>query len=230
MWRHALAQRWTRIRRARLLTAVAALSAAAFLLPALLLQRAGGSSIDLAISSWVQRVQHPLLEWLMVGISALGFWPLSWVIQGAAVLGFWLVSFRREAVFVLATAGAGLLSGTAKVLVERPRPTTDAVRVLSDLVDYSYPSGHVVSYVAFYGFLFFLVYVLFRRSPWRTAALTVLGLLVGLVGVSRIYLGHHWVSDVAGGYALGMAYLLILILLYRLTGGAVETPAPSKSA
>jgi undecaprenyl-diphosphatase len=45
----------------------------------------------------------------------------------------------------------------------------------------------------------------------------VLGSLVGLIGFSRIYVGHHWVSDVLGGYALGAAYLLILIEAYRLT-------------
>jgi undecaprenyl-diphosphatase len=84
------------------------------------------------------------------------------------------------------------------------------------LLDYSYPSGHVVSYVCLYGFLFFLVYALVTRSWQRTAVLCLLGLLVGLVGISRIHLGHHWASDVLGGYALGTAYLLLLVEAYRL--------------
>ena len=83
----------------------------------------------------------------------------------------------------------------------------------------------MVSYVSLYGFLFFLVYVLVKRSWQRTAVLSVLALLVGLVGVSRIYLGHHWASDVVGGYALGTAYLLVLIEAYRLLAirpGSIE--------
>lgn len=54
-------------------------------------------------------------------------------------------------------------------------------------------------------------------------------LLVGLVGVSRIYLGHHWASDVLGGYALGTAYLVILAGLYRLTSRRVSAPTPAPS-
>ena len=98
------------------------------------------------------------------------------------------------------------------------------VRVASELLDFSFPSGHVVGFVSLYGFLFFLIYVLFRRSPWRTAALVLCGLLLGLVGISRIYLGHHWASDVLGGYAFGSAYLLLLVEFYRLT-----TPRPGST-
>ena len=230
MWRHALARRWTRVRRARRLTAVAAGSALVFLVLAVLLRRAAGSQVDLAVSTGVQRLNHPAIEWAMVAISAPGFSPVNWMIVPAAALGFWLAGFRREALFIVATAGAGVISGLAKALVERPRPGEGAVRVLGQLLDYSYPSGHVVGYVSLYGFLFFLVYVLFKRSVWRTAVLSLLGALVGLIGVSRIYLGHHWASDVLGGYALGAAYLLILIQLYRITSPELEPPAGSAAA
>ena len=156
MWRRALAQRWTRVRRARLLPAIAAGSMVAFLLLVVLLRRAAGSALDLTVTTAVQRIDSPAFELLMAGISAPGFWPLNWMSHLAAVLGFWLAGFRREALFVLATAGAGLISGVTKLLVERPRPTADVVRVLGEVLDYSYPSRHVVSYVSFYGFLFFL--------------------------------------------------------------------------
>jgi undecaprenyl-diphosphatase len=165
----------------------------------------------------VQRVQIPAFGGLMAAVTALGFWPWDWLILGAAVAGFWLSGFHRAALFLLATPVPALLTGTLKLLVARPRPGDDAVDVAGALLDFSFPSGHVVGYVSLYGFLFFLTYVLFKRSPWRTAALWLLGLLVGLVGVSRVYLGHHWASDVLGGYALGTAYLLILIEAYRLS-------------
>jgi undecaprenyl-diphosphatase len=137
--------------------------------------------------------------------------------------------FYREVPFVLATEGAGMLVASIKLLVERPRPADESVRVFSAVLDYSFPSGHVTGYVCLYGFLAFLVYVLFKRCWWRTALLTVFALLIGLVGISRIHLGHHWASDVLGGYALGTAYLLLLVEAYRLlviVPRAAAQPAP----
>jgi membrane-associated phospholipid phosphatase len=203
-------------RRTRSMVALAAILALLFVSLALLLQRAAGTAIDVAITLGIQRIDGPAFTQAMVAISALGYWPWSWLFFGGGVASLFFAGFRREALFVLATHGAVLLVAYIKLLVERPRPTADVVRVMSELGDFSYPSGHVTSYVTFYGFLFFLTYVLFRRSWRRTAALVLLALPVGLVGISRIHLGHHWASDVLGGYALGTAYLLILIEAYRL--------------
>ena len=204
-------------RRSRFLAALVAVLGLGFLVLALSLRRAPGLGIDLAITLAVQQARIPAFAQVMAAISALGFWPWDWLVLGATTAGFWLAGFRRAALFLLFTPAPGLLTRTVKLLVARPRPEEDLVNVASVLRDYSFPSGHVVSYVSLYGFAFFLVYVLFKRSHWRTAALWLCGLLIGLVGVSRIYLGHHWASDVLGGYALGTAYLLILIEIYRLT-------------
>jgi undecaprenyl-diphosphatase len=215
--RWVLARRPVIDRRARLMGSLVAALALAFLLLALSLRRAPGTSVDLIVTTGVQRIEHALFAELMRAITALGFWPWDWLVLGAAVTGFWLFGFRRAALFLLATPLPGLLTRSIKEVVARPRPGDDAVRVAGELLDFSYPSGHVVAYVSLYGFLFFLTYVLFKRSWWRTAALWLLGLLIGLVGVSRIYLGHHWASDVLGGYAFGTAYVLMLIEAYRLT-------------
>ena len=229
MPRQALARRWTRVRRARVLTGLAAGCAVVFLVLAFVLRQAAGSGIDLTVTQWIQQLDHPLFAQAMVAISAPGFAPFNLVILPVVALGFVVAGFRREALFLVATAGAGLISGLTKTLVARPRPDGEGVRVLGQLLDFSYPSGHVVGYVSFYGFLFFLTYVLFKRSLRRTVALAGLGLLVATVGLSRIYLGHHWLSDVLGGYALGTAYLVILVRLYRLTSPAVKPPNPASA-
>ena len=203
-------------RRARLVAGLAALLGVLFVGLALLLRGAHGTAFDLAITRGIQSIGTPLFADLMIGISALGYVPWSWLVLGGAVAALLVGGFYREVPFVVATEGAGMMVASIKLLVERPRPVGDSIRVVSELLDYSYPSGHVVSYVCLYGFLFFLVYARFKDSWKRTVALAILALLVGLIGVSRIYLGHHWASDVLGGYALGTAYLLLLVEAYRL--------------
>ena len=71
-----------------------------------------------------------------------------------------------------------------------------------------FPSGHVVQYTALFGCAFFLVYVLAAPSTWRTIGLILLALPIVLVGPSRLYLGQHWLSDVLGGYALAVLFLV----------------------
>jgi len=70
-------------------------------------------------------------------------------------------------------------------------------------------------YTAFFGFLMFLGYTLLKPSFARTVMLVILGSLVGLVGLSRIYLGDHWASDVVGAYLLGSLWLALSIAIYR---------------
>ena len=93
-----------------------------------------------------------------------------------------------------------MLTSLIKMQVLRPRPSKDLVRVFSHLEEASFPSGHVVHYVTFYGFLFYLVFTHLKQRWFRTALLTLLAGLILLVGPSRVYMGHHWPSDVGGAY------------------------------
>jgi membrane-associated phospholipid phosphatase len=203
-------------RRARLMAGLATALGLVCMGLALVLRQANGTTVDVAITRGVQWIENPAFSALMAAVSAVGYAPWSWLVLGCSVVALVVMGFYREVPFVLATEGAGMLVASIKLLVERPRPTGDSIRVVSAVLDYSFPSGHVVGYTCLYGFLFFLVYVLFKRSWPRTVTLVALGAMVGLVGISRIHLGHHWASDVLGGYALGTAYLLILVEAYRL--------------
>jgi undecaprenyl-diphosphatase len=213
--------------RSRLSAAFVLAACGLFAALALGLRGGGGSGIDLAISRAVQSLDHAVVDLGMFLISQPGYPPWDRILPPAIILGFLVAGFRREALFLAIAPGASLLSAAVKVLVERPRPPVDVVRVSHVLTDYGFPSGHVVHYVSFYGFVLFLAFVLFRSSPARAAVLWGLGLLIGVVGVSRIYLGLHWASDVVGGYALGAAYLVVLIELYRLL---LPRPRPARPA
>lgn len=112
----------------------------------------------------------------------------------------------------LFSTGVNLL---VKDLVQRPRPTSGAVNVSATLNSYSFPSGHVMYYLVFFGFIGFLAFSLLKPSLKRNLLLVFISGLVALIGVSRIELGQHWASDVLGAYLLGSLTLIIIIQFYR---------------
>ncbi len=171
---------------------------------------------DLSIERFVQSVHSHWLDVLMLFVSGLGFNPLSYLFSGLIILFLLVVGLRWEATSLLfATVGVSLLGAVVKIIVHRQRPSPELVNVFSPLNDFSFPSGHVLLFTAFLGFLLFLIYTLTPHSWVRTLGLVALGALVALVGVSRVYLGQHWPSDVIGGYLLGSLWLALTIYLYR---------------
>ena len=79
---------------------------------------------------------------------------------------------------------------------------------------YAYPSGHVLFFVVFFGFVAYLAWK-FLAGWVRWTAISICATLIVLIGPSRIYLGEHWVSDVIGSDIIGTFWLIILILLYQ---------------
>jgi membrane-associated phospholipid phosphatase len=174
---------------------------------------------DLAVSHAVQSAPWPGFEGLMRAVSLAGddlLLSSALVVVACLVL----ISLRawREVVVLLGVVLVGqVLKIGLKQLIARPRPTPDVVNVLLDDVKeaHSFPSGHTVHYVVFFGFLWFLTFALVR-TPWlRWPLLILFGGMVLLVGVARIYLGAHWVSDIVGGYLLGGAVLAAGAAWYR---------------
>ena len=182
----------------------------------ILARHAAYFSFDVSIAQFVQSWHALWLDVVMFAVSGLGFNPLAWVFVVSTILFVYVVGLKWEATMLLfAGVGVGLLSDGVKIIVQRQRPTPDLVNVFSPLADYSFPSGHVMLFTVFLGFLLFLVYTLTPRSPMRTCGLCLLAALIALVGVSRVYLGQHWPSDVIGAYLLGSLWLALTIYVYR---------------
>ncbi len=174
------------------------------------------SSIDVAITREFQENLAPWLRTIMEIISYPGNTLLLPVLVLIAAGIFWFVGLRLEAVviLVLSTVSA-LLNAILKLLVERPRPNAQFVEVLQKATGHSFPSGHVMAYLAFWGLLFSFGILLFRGWRWwRVALLMVSAIFVALVGPSRIYLGDHWASDVLGSYLIGGVLLGVTLWLY----------------
>ena len=184
--------------------------------------------LDVAITREFQENQNPLLKGFMIAVSFLGNQAIIFTaLIFLTALFFWIVRLHLEALFI---AGLSIISGITntliKLLVSRPRPTTQFVSIFQHATGQSFPSGHVMSYVAFWGLLFSLGLILFKRDRWWHYALLIIpALFVVLVGPSRIYLGDHWASDVLGGYLFGGLLLGIALWIYlRLKEQGVLTP------
>ena len=176
------------------------------------------AAFDLTMTIRLQGWQHPALAELMRLASWPGFPPQSRLIPPAIMVGWLATGRRRPAAFQLAAWGGAALSTWVKALIQRPRPLPPEVRVVvAPLGGTSFPSGHVLTYVPFYGFLGFLLAEHLHEGPLRNASVMTLTSMLALVGPSRIQQGHHWTTDVVASYLLGSAYLLALIQLYHLT-------------
>lgn len=173
-------------------------------------------SIDISITSGLQSINNPFFSWLMTLISWVGFSPQSYTTAVIIVVILYVLGYHWESTASLITAvGGELLNQLVKALVHRARPSGDLVHVTDLLNSYSFPSGHVMFYTGFFGFMCFLTFTLLKPSWIRTSLLVVFGSHVALVGLSRIYLGEHWASDVIGAYLLGGLCLIGFIQLYR---------------
>lgn len=175
--------------------------------------------IDLAVAHAVQSIHAQWFDVLMQVMDWPGFPPQVYVelVVGLAIMVF--VGLRWEAVCVLfASVFVGAVGLAIKILVNRPRPSPLLIHNANPGLDggkYSFTAGHVDSYIAIFGFLWFLAYTSPSRSIWRTLFLFIVGALIALIGVARVYSGEHWFSDVAGAYLFGSITLIITIQLYQ---------------
>lgn len=189
---------------------------AAFAILTFLVKWTPSFPIDLQITRGIQQISIPLFYELMVVVSWPGFAPQSMIITALIVLMVYGLGLHWEALTALiAAVFSTAVNVLVKDLIQRPRPTIAAVHVLDTLNSYSFPSGHVMFYLSFFGFLWFLAFSLLKPSVKRGLFLVFLGGLVVLIGISRIYVGEHWASDVLGSYLLGTLTLVAIIQLYR---------------
>ena len=178
------------------------------------------TELDAAITHKVQveGVRHSWFHRTMHVVSWPGFPPQSRTLPPGIAAVLWWRGYRLEAVFQLAAWGTGGVSSVFKRIVkrERPGPKFPHLNVVpANIGGTSFPSGHVIIYTGVYGFLAYLASLWIESKSVRRLVVGGLAAMVGLVGTSRVYLGHHWFTDTMASYLLGTTYLVALTSVYR---------------
>jgi membrane-associated phospholipid phosphatase len=167
------------------------------------------TNILLTLKQW----HNPWLDRLMLSLTALGE-PFLLLIASIILASFLLWrGYRAEmTALVIAAVGALVLNVLLKNLFARHRPELWQRAV--EVQFYSFPSGHAMMSFVVYGMVGYLLAQHFKGWRIQIAALTVL--LIGTIGLSRLYLGVHWPTDVIAGYAAGTVWLMTCILSLRI--------------
>lgn len=163
-----------------------------------------------------QAIDVPTVAPLMVALTWLGDNFAYWFMVTLSAGGFIFLGRGRDAIAIGATVvGSELFTFSIKTLVKRPRPSLAGIYTMREVLVSSFPSGHVMRFVVFFGFLISLTYSILPEGAVHTMILVFFGLLLLGIGLSRIYVGEHWPSDVLGGYLIGLCWLSLALLLYN---------------
>jgi membrane-associated phospholipid phosphatase len=174
--------------------------------------RAGPLPGDLPVTGVIQGLPLPGVAETMLYDADLAVW---FVLAAALAVALLLRRWASTAFVFLASVSGLLLASMLKTFVARPRPSVGLVELHEALQGHGFPSTTACLSVAVLGAI---VYLLWRaRLPRAILALSLgaASALVLLVGLSRVYTGEHWASDVVGGWLFGAALLLALTLIWR---------------
>ena len=184
-----------------------------FGLIAWLVSQPGIPPIDAATTVFLHSLANPTLDALMRTATFLGSSPVLAAVVGFAAVLLVVRQRRGEAVFiVIALVGTLVLNDGLKLLFQRPRPGFDWAEAWPET---GFPSGHSMSSFVVFLAIALVLWRLGERRAGIVAFVLAIALTVS-VGISRIYLGAHWLSDVVGGYLAGALWLLLLVAAWTL--------------
>ena len=162
---------------------------------------------EVDVSTWVQSWRTEWLDSVMKVVSTPGFVLVPLAVLASTIL--FVTGRRKEAALLLATLlAASVLTFAVKSIVARPRPSAELVQILVDAEGRSFPSGHVLRFASFFGVVGLLSSWHLGPSVARSLIFGALALGIVAIGLSRVYLGVHWLGDVVGGYAFGAVIVM----------------------
>ena len=167
---------------------------------------------DDSITSFVMSFRSPIMTGVMTFITDIGSYGLA---IGSTVILFYLFykRHRKEGIlFCIIVLMGYVINVLLKLFVQRNRPT---VSPLQTLTDYSFPSSHSMASFIFFATIAYFAYHFTKDKKLSIIITIICFLLIFLIGISRIYLGVHYPSDVLGGYLAGILWYAIIIVLDR---------------
>ena len=171
---------------------------------------------EVTVSTTVQSWQSAWLDTTMKAISDLGVLVVAAPLVAITAVALFIAGWRAESIFMVLTPSAGrLVTLVVKEIVDRPRPDESVVHVFRDATSGSFPSGHVMHAVVYFGALAIVLNLRLRPSRRLRTAQALIVALVLATGLSRIYLGMHWLGDVVGGFAFGAVVIAAAVWTWR---------------
>jgi undecaprenyl-diphosphatase len=166
--------------------------------------------IDAQINTWLHLHRSPWLTTVFLRITSLGSTiPVICITVAAGLYLLWKRQLHWLAAVWLSVFGGMLLNKFLKYVFQRPRPFFDDP--ILKLTSYSFPSGHTMAATVLYGVLAVLLVTKVKRRPSKVLVALSASLLIALVGFSRMYLGAHYLSDVLGAIAEGLAWMSLCL-------------------
>lgn len=167
---------------------------------------------DTDISKYIYSFRTPLLTKIMIFVSQLGADFILAVSTIILIFFTWKKHKSESVLFLIMLLFGALLNLLLKDIFQRPRPTIDP---LLTLTSYSFPSGHAMNSFVFYATVSYFIYHFTKNLKLSFAAAFLSTLLIFLIGISRIYLGVHYPSDVIAGYLTGLLWFILVLVLER---------------
>jgi membrane-associated phospholipid phosphatase len=185
---------------------------------------------DIWLAHQIQDVDSAAVDRTLDWVEDLVDYPLIVLVCAGAAALLVLGHDRAGAIIIaLAIPARAVTTASLKELIERPRPSADLLDFESQPSTFSFPSGHAGAAFVVYGLIFYFAtpYISDRRVRLPVQAACVAIIL--LAGLERVYVGHHWPSDVLGGYYVGALLLGVFIGAHQLTLRRASNLEPQRS-
>lgn len=171
--------------------------------------------VDHRVANLFQMLRTPGADRIMLDATYIGSGRSVGTLSAAAVIVALVLRRRRDALIVVASLAAGAAFFAAvKLIVRRPRPPLYDARIVQS--GFSFPSGHATMAAVFYATLAVILVTALRSNWLRTIVILVASTMIVWIGLSRIYLGVHYPSDVLAGWAAGILWALLVLVAERI--------------
>jgi undecaprenyl-diphosphatase len=177
-------------------------------------------SLDSLVQNWFSSWTSPILEQVMKGITFLAYTKMLALLSVITILWLFIKKKFYLILLYLTIMGGGIiLTFIMKISIERERPGEityiDFWGFGSELISYSFPSGHAVKGLLYFGFLINLVHMEIKKKVLKNSFTVLLTLLIMLIGIGQVMLERHFVTDVIGGFLVALSWLIICLAIIR---------------